>query len=92
MTILKALQDTSMEHRMTRNVLCTLTQLNDRVLREKISELRRQGHYIVSDTSRKGYWLGTPQEWNAFCEQQRRRALSNFYKKTDEDDKQLRIV
>jgi len=92
MTILEALKDTSIENRMSRNVLCTMTCLSDRALREKISELRRAGHHIVSDTSRKGYWLGNHVEWDAFCDQQRRRALANFYKKSYENDRQLKLI
>jgi hypothetical protein len=93
MTILEVLKNTNIKNRIDRRTLARLTQLNDRVMREQIHELRRQGHYIIGDTSsRGGYFMGTFIEWDAFCDQQRNRALNNFYRKSNEpDERQVRL-
>lgn len=96
MTILEALGRTNVEYRIDRRGLARVVGMNDRTLRDEISKLRREGHYIIGDTSSKGgYYMGTAKEWDAFCDQQRRRAVSNFYKKSNEAevmDGQMTIV
>ncbi|NCU25099.1 hypothetical protein EOM86_00050 [Candidatus Nomurabacteria bacterium] len=93
MTILEALKNTNIKNRVDRRTLARLTQLNDRVMREQIHDLRMKGHRIIGDTSSKGgYFMGTPAEWDAFCEQQRSRAINNFYRKSNEpNEKQVRL-
>lgn len=95
MTIIEALSKTNRENRIKRSALARLTQINDRTLREKIHELRMDGYQIIGDTSAGGYYLGTEREWDEFCDQQRRRAINNFYRKSNESrimDGQIRIV
>jgi hypothetical protein len=96
MNIIEALKNTNQAKRIDRATLARLTRLSDREMRDQISDLRRAGNFIIGDTSRAGgYYMGTAAEWDAFCDQQRRRAISNFYKKSNEADilpGQLRIV
>lgn len=93
MTILEALTGTNINNRRTRGELMQMTDKSDRTVRVQIAKLRRQRHLILSDTSKAGYWLGTPQEWDIlFCNKQRRRGLSNLYAKTNEIEGQLKIV
>jgi biotin operon repressor len=89
---IRTLIENSNGRRWTRSQLMVAVNRSDRYVRETIHALRREGCRIVSDTDEGGYWLGTPDEWNEFCDQQRRRALNNFYQKTYEDARQLVIV
>lgn len=89
---IRTLIENSEGRRWSRADLVLFFGISDRRIRRTIHDLRREGCRIVSDTDEGGYWLGTADEWNSFCDQQRRRALSNFYKKTYEDDRQLVIV
>lgn len=89
---IRTLIENSNGRRWTRKELEMAVGTSDRQIRMLIHNLRREGCRIVSDTDEGGYWLGTPEEWNAFCDQQRRRALANMYRKTDEDARQLVIA
>lgn len=89
---IRTLIENSNGRRWTRKELEMAVGTSDRIIRRYIHELRRAGCRIVSDTDEGGYWLGTADEWNEFCDQQRRRALNNFYRKTYEDARQLVIV
>ena len=74
-----------------RVVLTYQLDARDRAIRRAIHELRREGHRIISSPSRSGYWLGTAEEWDAFCDRERQAALSRMYRKTNEYNKQIRI-
>ena len=74
---------------VTREELVLATGMDDRTVRGAIHDLRMKGHRICSDTKIGGYYLGTNTEWNLFCNSQRRRAINNFYRKTDEIDGQI---
>lgn len=74
-----------------RDVLAALHDTTDRAVRKAIHELRREGNRIISNPARSGYWLGTPEEWDAFCDRERQAALSRMYRKTNEHNKQIRI-
>jgi ABC-type oligopeptide transport system substrate-binding subunit len=87
--VLNAFTDTYYYKRVTRQDLCNKTQMDDRKVRNAIHDLRMKGHHICSDTEIGGYYLGTNTEWNLFCNSQRRRAINNFYRKTDEIDGQI---
>ena len=89
---IRTLIENSNGRRWSRTDLSLFLNMSDRMIRRTIHDLRREGCRIVSDTDEGGYWLGTPEEWNAFCDQQRRRALANMYRKTDEDARQLVIA
>lgn len=95
MTVLEALKNSNECQRITREVLSNLTGLSDRMARKEIHELRNQGYWIVGDTAGGGYYLANAREWDAFCDQQRRRAVNNFYRKSNEArvmEGQIRIV
>lgn len=89
---IRTLIENSNGRRWSRQQLMDAVNLSDRNIRCIIHDLRRDGCRIVSDTDEGGYWLGTADEWNDFCDQQRRRALANMYRKTDEDARQLVIA
>ena len=74
-----------------RDVLADLFDASDRAVRRSIHELRRDGNRIISNPARSGYWLGTAEEWDAFCDRERQAALSRMYRKTNEYNKQIRI-
>lgn len=84
--ILSILQKTP---RITRAELVAQTHASDRAVRHAIHELRWHGYRICSDTQTGGYWIGTPEEWNAFCLAQRKAAVSRMYRKTDEMSGQI---
>jgi len=75
-----------------RDIMVILFHANDRAVRRAIHELRREGHRIISNPGRSGYWLGTAEEWDAFCDRERQAALSRMYRKTNEYNKQIRIA
>jgi ABC-type oligopeptide transport system substrate-binding subunit len=87
--VLNAFTGTYYYKRVTRQDLCNKTQMDDRKVRNAIHDLRMKGHHICSDTDIGGYYLGTNTEWNLFCNSQRRRAINNFYRKSDEIDGQI---
>ena len=88
--ILKALlKDRSA--RVSRHWLCAVTKKSDRRVREIIHDLRTRGLYIISDSQDNGYWYGTDDEWNAFCDRERKAALNRLHRKTWENGRQLRI-
>jgi ABC-type oligopeptide transport system substrate-binding subunit len=89
--VLNAFNGTYYYKRVTREDLCNKTQMDDRKVRNAIHDLRMKGHHICSDTEIGGYYLGTNTEWNLFCNSQRRRAINNFYRKTDEIDGQIML-
>lgn len=84
MTILEILRNTSANNRANRPQLSYLTGMSDRAVRKEIHDLRQKGHWIVGDTTGGGYYLSSAKEWDAFCDQQRRRAINNFYRKSFE--------
>jgi hypothetical protein len=88
-SLLNALKGSYYYLRVTREDLCNKTNFEDRTVRGIIHDLRMKGHHICSDTEIGGYYLGTNTEWNLFCNSQRRRAINNFYRKTDEIDGQI---
>ena len=78
-------------HHASRQLLHYLTNLDDRAIRASIHRLRNAGHHIISDPSQSGYWMGTDDEWNDFCDRERRAALNRLHRKTWENGRQLRI-
>ena len=54
--------------------------VTEREARRQIAAARRNGEWIVSLLSGGYYITDKPEEWNAFCEQERRRALATFKK------------
>jgi len=89
MMIINILQDSTTEDRISRQELVYKTGTTDRAVRTEIASLRHRGWWIVSDTSKGGYWLGDANEWNNFCRQQKRRAASNYYKEAHENKNQI---
>ena len=65
--------------------------IGDRQFRKSIHQLRNAGYHIISESSKSGYWLGTDDEWNAFCDRERKAALNRLHRKTWENGRQLRI-
>ena len=92
--ILRELQEAAgnAEWSSSREELMYKTGVSDRQVRRAIHELRRDGYKIISSPDCVGYWLGTSEEWNNFCEKQRSKGIAGMFKKTTEYDKQLRIV
>jgi hypothetical protein len=76
---------------VTRHQLHDLTNFDDRTIRASIHRLRNAGHHIISDPSQSGYWMGTDDEWNDFCDRERRAALNRLHRKTWENGRQLKI-
>lgn len=66
--------------RITRDLLCKQLGTSDRSNRVVIRRLRKKGFLICSDFINGGYWLGTPEEWNDWCDLQE----SWKYKKVEE--------
>lgn len=62
--------------KVTREELSRCLGINDRAVRQAISELRREGYNICSDSSGSGYWLGSPEETRKTIAQYRRRAIT----------------
>ena len=52
----------------------------EREARRQIANARRQGVWVVSLLTGGYYITDNPEEWNAFCEQEQRRALATFKK------------
>ena len=74
-----------LENAITRKDLCNITGLNDRVMRERIEEARRNT-IIISNPDGSGYWIypdnPTDEEQAHLCryvKQQESRAKSIFY-------------
>ena len=68
--------------------------VTEREARRQIAAARRSGLWIVSLLTGGYYITDSAAEWNAFCEQERRRALATFKKATAlpaADGEQLRI-
>ena len=65
--------------------------IGDRQFRKAIHNLRNAGYHIISNSAESGYWLGTDDEWNDFCDRERKAALSRLHRKTYENGRQLRI-
>ena len=65
--------------------------IGDRKFRKAIHNLRNAGYHIISESSKSGFWLGTDDEWNAFCDRERKAALNRLHRKTWENGRQLRI-
>ena len=68
--------------------------ISERMARRQIAEARRGGLWIVSLLKGGYYITNNPEEWNAFCEQEKRRALATFKRATGlpaTDGEQLRI-
>ena len=78
--------------RITRRELMRQLMLSDRRVRGLVEDLRNEGYKICSDSRHAGYYLGTSQEWNDFCDRERSAGLARMYRKTNEYDKQLVIV
>jgi len=54
--------------------------ISERETRRRIAQARRSGVWIVSLLTGGYYITDSPEEWNAFCEQERRRAVATFKK------------
>ena len=78
--------------RISRRALMRQLMLSDRRVRGLVEDLRNEGYKICSDSRHAGYYLGTSQEWNDFCDRERSAGLSRMHRKTTEYDKQLVIV
>ena len=93
LAIMAMLDGTDYYRRVSRLMLAKEIETDDRAIRLSIHELRREGHWICTDTEFGGFYIGTAIQWDSFCEQQRRRAINNFYRKSNEpDERQIRIV
>ena len=79
------------DHHISRRMLYTVADCTDRSARASIHRLRNAGYHIISDPSQSGYWMGNDDEWNAFCDRERRAALNRLHRKTWENGRQLRI-
>ena len=64
--------------RATREDLVKLTGVSDRLVRKVISELRREGYNICSDSQGKGYWLGNEAETRKTIAEYKHRATKCF--------------
>lgn len=89
--ILSILSAYDADHHISRHMLYTVADCTDRAARASIHRLRNAGHHIISDPSQSGYWIGTDDEWNAFCDRERRAALNRLHRKTWENGRQLKI-
>lgn len=88
---LEALATTTFESRRTREELTRLTGLSDRAVRTRISELRHKGFWIISDTDRPGYYIGTQDQWNMFCRKMMYRAQHTFYARSFANERQVTV-
>jgi hypothetical protein len=79
------------DHHISRHMLYTFADCTDRAARASIHRLRNAGNHIISDPSQPGYWMGTDDEWNDFCDRERRAALNRLHRKTWENGRQLKI-
>ena len=79
------------DHHISRRMLHTVADCTDRAARVSIHRLRNAGYHIISDPSQSGYWMGNDDEWNAFCDRERRAALNRLHRKTWENGRQLKI-
>lgn len=64
----------------TKRHLATVTGLDERRVRSRIAEARRRGIPIVGLLTGGYYITADPDEWKAFAEQERRRAVATFKK------------
>ena len=79
-------------HHISRRMLYTLADCTDRAARVAIHRLRNAGYHIISDPSQSGYWMAKDDdEWNDFCDRERRAALNRLHRKSYENGRQLRI-
>jgi biotin operon repressor len=78
--------------RVSRRALMRQLMLSDRRVRGLVEDLRNEGYKICSDSRHAGYYLGTSQEWNDFCDRERSAGLARMHRKTTEYDKQLVII
>lgn len=83
---------TNRAKRLHRTGLALLLETDERTIRRAIRELRFAGCHICTDTVDGGYYQGTPEEWDSFCDQQRRRAVHNFYPKSKESPGQISLL
>ena len=89
MKTIDALANTSPETRKTRAELMILTGLSDRAVREEISRLRHKQIWIISDTDRAGYYIGTQDQYNLWCRKMTHRAQNTFYRKDYSNERQV---
>ena len=73
---------TDKEHPSTRASLVAASGRTDRSVRQGIEDLRRKGHWIVSLKTGGYYLTKDPDEWRAFVERERKRALATFKRST----------
>jgi hypothetical protein len=66
------------ENPTSKKVLTAQTGLNERAARSHIAEARRRGVPIIGLLSGGYYVTENPEEWKAFVEQERRRAVATF--------------
>ena len=80
------------DHHISRVCLYLFARCTDRAARVSIHRLRNAGYHIISDPSQSGYWMAKDDdEWNAFCDRERRAALNRLHRKSYENGRQLRI-
>ena len=79
------------DHHISRVCLYLFAHCTDRAARVSMHRLRNAGYHIISDPSQSGYWMGTDDEWNAFCDRERQAALNRLHRKTWENGRQLKI-
>ena len=90
-SVLAVLADGGMTHlTASRTVLVDATGLCDRTVRKQIAKLRREGHHIIT-SPHGGYFIGTPEEWDAWVLKERRRGKSCMYKTCGEYDNQIGV-
>lgn len=66
------------ENPTSKKTLTATTGLNERAARSHIAEARRRGVPIIGLLSGGYYVTESPEEWKAFVEQERRRAVATF--------------
>ena len=61
---------TGKENAITRERLCKITGLSDRIIRKAVEIKRREGIPIMSSAHTKGYWMSDDvDEWEAFLQE-----------------------
>ena len=90
--MLSIIEQATKERPATRKMLVERVGINDRAIRQNISKLRRKGHRIVNNTTKGGYYIGSPEEWDIWVARERKRAMSCFYKRSNEYDNQLDYI
>ena len=77
---------------ITREELMVLTGLCDRIVRANISKLRHKDNWIISNSSRSGYWLTKiPTLWDRFVDTWNQSNRYNMLKKSDYVEAQIRF-